>query len=178
MTVGAIKADGAVSEVLYLTPQEIPARFGNVPSLDGLRALSILIVMASHFVNPHLIPGGFGVLVFFVISGFLITRQLFAELKQANCVSIKNFYLRRVFRLYPVIVVYTLVSVSVYAAGGHKITWSEPLSALFYFANYLYAYYTIPGHTGGSMPFGIFWSLSVEEHFYLFFPLLFVAVSN
>lgn len=150
-----------------------PATFGNVPGLDGMRALSILAVVASHLVTGA-IPGGHGVFLFFIISGFLITRLLFAEAKKAGLVDLPQFYLRRVFRLYPVILVYVAVVCAVYAWRG-PIDWMEPLAALFYFSNYLVAHRNL---TGGDfqMPFQIFWSLSVEEHFYLVFPLLFAAL--
>ncbi len=158
----------------YLTDAEMSARFGTVPCLDGLRAVSIMIVLLSHFAS-RIFPGGFGVLVFFVISGFLITRLLFAELKARQHVSLKNFYIRRFLRLYPAIIVYTLVVVAVFYFTPMPINWVEPMSALFYFANYLYAAFSMDGRTGGTMPFAIFWSLSVEEHFYILFPAVFVA---
>lgn len=168
-------ADGQQSaHRYYLTDAEMSARFGNVPCLDGLRAVSIVIVLLAHFASK-IFPGGFGVLVFFVISGFLITRLLFAELKARQHVSLRNFYVRRFLRLYPAISAYTLVVVLVFHFTQMPINWVEPLSALFYFANYLYAGFSMDGRTGGTMPFAIFWSLSVEEHFYILFPAVFVA---
>ncbi|MBL8539769.1 MAG: acyltransferase [Betaproteobacteria bacterium] len=158
----------------YLTDAEMSARFGAIPCLDGLRAISILLVLFSHFVSA-IFPGGFGVLVFFVISGFLITRLLFAELKARERVSLRNFYIRRFLRLYPAIGVYTVVIVALFYFRQAPIHWPEPASALFYFANYLYAGFSIEGKEGGTMPFSIFWSLSVEEHFYILFPAVFVA---
>lgn len=150
-----------------------PATAGNVPGLDGMRALSILAVIASHLVSAA-IPGGHGVFLFFIISGFLITRLLFAEAKRTGSVNLPQFYLRRVFRLYPVILVYVLAVCVFYALRG-PVDWMEPLAALFYFSNYLVAHRNL---TGGEfqMPFQIFWSLSVEEHFYLVFPLLFATL--
>ncbi|HEY6578734.1 MAG TPA: acyltransferase [Rhizomicrobium sp.] len=160
---------------LYL--QQTRANFERVPSLDGLRAASILIVMLSHYVDSRLFPGGFGVLVFFVVSGFLITRLLFAETRNSGRVSLTNFYLRRFFRLYPVVTIYAATVVLFFVLTSRPFDWIEPGSALFYFANYLYAWSSTSAHAGATtMPFGIFWSLSVEEHFYLFFPLLFVLV--
>jgi len=159
-------------KVLHL--KDTRAQFARVPSLDGIRAVSILIVMFSHFVASNVFPGGFGVLIFFVVSGFLITRLLFAEQNAANGISIPNFYLRRFFRLYPVIVAYTIAVLALFMVSGLRIDWWEPLSALFYFANYFYAYATA-AHPGAQlMPFGIFWSLSLEEHFYILFPIIFV----
>jgi peptidoglycan/LPS O-acetylase OafA/YrhL len=91
---------------LYLSSGDIAARRGSVPSLDGLRAVSISIVLLAHFVNPKLFPGGLGVEVFFIISGFLITRLLLAEQRDTGTVSLRMFYVRRICRLYPVIIVF------------------------------------------------------------------------
>lgn len=165
------------SSGLYLTRPQ--ASFERVPSLDGLRAVSILIVMLSHFVDSQLFPGGFGVLVFFVVSGFLITRLLLAEQRNAGCISLSNFYLRRFFRLYPVVTVYAVVVTLYFIVMGYPFNFYEPTSALFYFANYFYAWKSMAPHAGmAQMPFEIFWSLSVEEHFYLFFPALFLLVQG
>ncbi|HEX4079114.1 MAG TPA: acyltransferase [Rhizomicrobium sp.] len=153
------------------------ASFARVPSLDGLWAVSILLVILSHYADSRLFPGVLGVLVFFVVSGFLITRLLFAEAKRSGRVNLRDFYLRRFFRLYPVVTVYAACVVLFFALSGRRIDWYEPLSALFYFANYLYSASSMAGHAAAtSMPFAIFWSLSVEEHFYLFFPLLFILL--
>ena len=143
---------GLLPKQLYLSAEHIPARYGSVPSLNGLRACSVLVVMLSHFVNANLFPGGFGVLVFFSISGFLITRLLFAELKQSDTTNLKNFYARRILRLYPVILVYSGIVLAAYLVIGLPINLVEPLSALFYFANYLYAHYTVTTHQLGTMP--------------------------
>jgi hypothetical protein len=66
---------------------------GHIPSLGGLRACSILIVLLSHFVNAHVIPGGLGVYAFFVTSGVLITRLFIGEQKKSGRISLANFYL-------------------------------------------------------------------------------------
>jgi peptidoglycan/LPS O-acetylase OafA/YrhL len=146
-------------------------RFGfNIPGLDGLRAISILLVMLSHSGLQNAVPGVFGVTIFFFISGFLITSLLIAEHKAANAVSIKRFYLRRILRLYPPLLIYIIVISAIWAARGLSTDFIGLFGALFYFANYLYAIW--PEHV---VVYGAhLWSLSVEEHFYLFFPLLFV----
>ena len=143
-----------------------------VPNIDGLRGISILIVLCSHFISPSLFPGGLGVYIFFVISGFLISRQLYSEFDQRGNVNLKAFYLRRFYRLYPVALFYTSLVVIVYKLMTIQINWVEPLSALFYFSNYLYSSLQLANHPS-LMPFAIFWSLSVEEHFY-FFPAIFI----
>ncbi|MDH3661860.1 MAG: acyltransferase [Alphaproteobacteria bacterium] len=76
-----------------------------VHSLDGLRAASISLVMVGHFTKMTMFPGGFGVTVFFVISGFLITHLLLKEMDRTGTIDRWAFYKRRVFRLLPAIVV-------------------------------------------------------------------------
>jgi peptidoglycan/LPS O-acetylase OafA/YrhL len=156
----------------HLSSTDMPARAGQVPSLDGLRAASIALVLLAHLVNERWFPGGFGVLTFFVISGFLITRLLFAEHKSRGTISLGAFYVRRVIRLYPAVVVYTIiVSAVILVAAPRQFDWPEPISALFYFANYLFVHYNVD-HVTVTMPFTHFWSLSIEEQFYIFFPAL------
>lgn len=153
------------------------AERGVVPSLNGLRALSIIIVFLSHTVSNKVFPGGFGVRVFFLISGFLITRLMFVEWKAMGGVSLRNFYIRRFLRLYPVVVAFTVIVLLVFAATRPgDMNWQEPASALLYLSNYYYSALSQTDQTGGVMPFAIFWSLSVEEHFYLLFPIAFVAL--
>jgi peptidoglycan/LPS O-acetylase OafA/YrhL len=162
-------------KLLYLPAPEISARRGLVPSLDGLRAISISLVLVGHFVDKRLAPGGLGVYVFFVISGFLITRLLLAEQASTGTVSLKMFYARRIFRLYPVIIVFTALVILIDLGLGRPYNLLEPASALGYFANYLYVYLEVHG-IAPQMPFQIFWSLSLEEHFYILFPLAFVLL--
>jgi peptidoglycan/LPS O-acetylase OafA/YrhL len=154
---------------LYLDFEK-PRLGSNIPGLDGLRAISILLVMLSHSGLQNVVPGVFGVTIFFFISGFLITSLLVAEHKATNTVSIKRFYLRRILRLYPPLLTYVIVISAIWAVRGFSIDFIGLFGALFYFANYLYAIW--PEHV---VVYGAhLWSLSVEEHFYLFFPLLFV----
>lgn len=153
---------------------EIEAKRGYIPSLDGLRALSVLTVVFAHHINKNWFPGGLGVYVFFVISGYLITRLLFLEKKSDGYINIPAFYFKRVVRLYPAILFYTIFVIISYYFLNIDIDWIQPLSSIFYFANYLYAYREIHHLSSSVMPFGIFWSLSVEEHFYLIFPFVFI----
>jgi peptidoglycan/LPS O-acetylase OafA/YrhL len=162
-------------KLLYLPAREISARRGLVPSLDGLRAISISLVLIGHFVDKRLAPGGLGVYVFFVISGFLITRLLLAEQAATGAVSLKMFYARRILRLYPVIIVFTGLVIFVDIGLGRPYNFFEPASALGYFTNYLNVYLDAHGIVP-QMPFGVFWSLSLEEHFYILFPVAFVLL--
>ncbi len=161
-----------------LNYDQIPATSGRIPGLDGLRALSILIVILGHFFLPN--TGGvaaLGVYVFFAISGFLITRLLFLENKKTGSVSAKNFYSRRFFRLYPVLLFYLVVIAGINLLHGDKNQPSEIFSVLFYYINYLSGY-RILHNEPLVMQVGVLWSLSIEEHFYLIVPLFFIAVKG
>lgn len=166
---------GKSRTLLYLDDSQMAATGGYIPSLDGLRALSILLVLAAHIVSGRIFPGGLGVSIFFVISGYLITRLLFLEYKRRQHVDLRSFYIRRMLRLYPVAIVFTAVVVLTYLVMGLPIQWIEPVSALFYFSNYYYNSLEMAG-VNGTMPFRIFWSLSIEEHFYIVFPSLFLLL--
>jgi peptidoglycan/LPS O-acetylase OafA/YrhL len=151
---------------------------GRVPGLDGLRAISILTVMCGHFFLGD--RGGFaalGVYIFFVISGFLITRLMFAELSKTGRMNIANFYKRRILRLFPVLLVFMFAVSLVQIYKGGNIPISELGSVFLYYTNYLETYNSFTGHSL-VLPIGAFWSLSVEEHFYLIMPLFFVIVGG
>lgn len=152
--------------------------FQTIPSLNGIRAVSVLIVMAAHAGYGEIIPGGFGVTVFFFLSGYLITSLLFNEYDHTGSIGIRNFYIRRFLRLFPPLfltlaIAYLLVFINVLPGG---ITLYGVLSQIFYFANY----YAIFVDFGGKIPEGtvILWSLAVEEHFYIFYPVVLLALTG
>jgi len=142
---------------------------GVVPGLDGLRAVSILLVLGQYFLTAAT-PGGYGVFVFFVISGFLITRLLLAERKSTSQISLTKFYARRVIRLYPLVVLYTAIVCCLYWVSGREIQWLDPAASLFYFCNYLVSDASVKGAHLAMQEFTHFWSLSVEEQFYIGMP--------
>jgi len=145
---------------------------GYIPGLDGLRAIAVLIVIIAHFGLGHLVPGGFGVTVFFFISGFLITRLLLAERDRSGDIKLKNFYIRRAVRLYPALLFMVFGTTLIYGMmryGGPAL-W-EFLSSVFYFGN-IFQVATAGDTVPPFMPWKPLWSLAVEEHFYLFFPLM------
>jgi peptidoglycan/LPS O-acetylase OafA/YrhL len=150
---------------------------GYVPALDGLRAVAVLLVVAAHCGLDGLVPGGFGVTLFFFISGLLITGQLAAEHARTGRIAFAGFYLRRALRLMPAGVIYVVVAGAAFAALGGVITPAGWLAALGYGANYydLFVRYasTLPGVRH---PFNVLWSLSVEDHFYLVWPLALAAL--
>ncbi len=156
-------------------PLTAEAQYGYIPGLDGIRAIAVLIVIIAHFGLTNLIPGGFGVTVFFFISGFLITRLLLAEARTKGKIHLKDFYIRRIVRLYPALIFMVVGSTALYlilGQGGPKPI--EFTAALGYFTNI----YQVVVRAGGELPFMPWthlWSLAVEEHFYLIFPLLMVV---
>jgi peptidoglycan/LPS O-acetylase OafA/YrhL len=136
-----------------------------IPSLDGLRAISITMVILSHLVkwkhisNPVLgAYGALGVFVFFVLSGYLITNLLLREQKRTSTISLRDFYLRRAFRIFPAAFVFLAVVSFLY---WRQIGWLHLAAAAFYVANLDLARPWIFGHL---------WSLSIEEQFYLLWP--------
>ena len=148
------------------------SRFGPIGSLDGLRAIAVLIVVVSHAGYGDVIPGGLGVTIFFFLSGYLITTLLLDEWDRHGAITVKHFYGRRAFRLLPSLFVTLAVAYLLVAIGrlDGGISVQGFFSQVFYFANY----YTIFFDHGGTVPTGtgILWSLAVEEHFYILFPLL------
>jgi len=151
-------------------------KLGYRPELDGLRGISILLVFIHHFYHP-LLPGGFlGVDIFFVLSGFLITSLLLEEWDRHGSVSLKNFYIRRGFRLMPAVflLIFLLAAYAVFflnKAAADRAFQGIWLT-LSYTSNWFYAF----GAASADNPLGITWSLAIEEQFYFFFPLLLAAV--
>ena len=147
-----------------------------IPSLDGLRAISIAIVLAAHAAetqNLRVEPyshalygfGAFGVKVFFVISGFLITTLLLNEERKRGRISLGMFYFRRTFRIWPVAYTYILVIALMSAFGLAEIPKHNLIYALTFTMNHAQNGAWITGHL---------WSLAVEEQFYLLWPLVFL----
>lgn len=144
------------------------ASFDYLPVLDGFRAISILLVVFSHAGLENIIPGGLGVIVFFVISGFLITRQIVAEITATGKLSFGAFYLRRFFRLAPALLLYLAMFTSLFVLLGAHTTGWQIASGIFYVANYYHIFIGYPPLN----PNPILWSLSIEEHFYLVAPFV------
>lgn len=149
---------------------------GYNPALDGIRALAVLSVLLFHM--DSLRGGYLGVDVFFVLSGFLITGQLLAEWDRTGGVSLARFYLRRAFRLMPAFWLLALVGVTVVVLLGIGTAGerSEFLDSLAASMLYLNNYFQVVRQNTGAGWLGHTWSLSVEEQFYLLWPLVLVAL--
>lgn len=150
-----------------LSPRQPGTASGKIPSLDGVRAVSFLIVFLAHAGLDHIIPGRLGVSIFFLLSGYLITTLLIREQAKTGCISLKLFYMRRALRIFPPM--YAILGVTLlFLWSTHQldgITRGGLCSQLFYYQNYYFDGGIIPG-------LGPLWSLAVEEHFYLLFPPL------
>ena len=144
-----------------------------IPELDGLRGVSILLVFLSHAWLQKYIPGGFGVAIFFFISGFIITKLMLGEYEESASISMIAFYLRRAFRLMPALIVFTIICMGVLSYSNVSFGWLEIAATLFFFANYLSIFGSF-STIGFYSPLTIVWSLSVEEHFYLLWPIVFL----
>ena len=136
-----------------------------IPSLDGLRAISITLVILSHLVKWKHVSGEvlgaygtIGVFIFFVLSGYLITNILLREHQRTSTISLRNFYVRRAFRIFPAAFVFLAIVVILY---WNQMRWFHVAAAVFYFANMDIHRPWIFGHL---------WSLSIEEQFYLLWP--------
>lgn len=142
-----------------------------LPTLDGWRAIAIVAVLIAHGVaDGRAGLGAKGVDIFFGISGFLICTRLLDEWRRRGRVSLLGFYIRRIFRILPPYYAYLAVLSLMVAAGIVRIRPQELLSCVFFYRNYL-----IPS-SGDSWYTGHFWSLAVEEHFYLMLPGLLVLL--
>lgn len=144
------------------------------PALDGLRALAVGAVVVFH-TSPAAHGGFIGVDVFFVISGFLITTLLLREVERTGRVDLRAFYLRRALRLLPALLLMIAVTVPLMLTSlRHTVLippWAAVSSALFYVANW--ANVAVDTGTG---PLTHTWSLSIEEQYYLLWPLVLLAV--
>ena len=153
------------------------------PDVEGLRAVAILLVVLYH-THAGLAPGGYvGVDVFFVISGFLITGQLVRELRTDGRISLWAFYARRARRILPAamftVIVTAMASAVLLNPLAAKRALNDVLSAIYFGANVHFAAQGADYFNAGLSPSPIqhFWSLSVEEQFYIVWPALLVISS-
>ena len=149
-------------------------KIGRIPQLDGLRAIAVLLVIASHAGLGKIVPGGFGVTIFFFLSGYLITTLLRVEYDETRDVNLRAFYLRRFLRIAPPLYI-TLVLVNIVQVKG--LLGPSPRSSTFIWDYLMLSNYAhLWGQEGGlKIPL---WSLAVEEHFYLLFPAAFILLKK
>lgn len=149
---------------------------GHLPGLDGVRAIAVLMVVAGHASRFPDFPEAaralmvvniahLGVVVFFVLSGFLITTLLVSERDRTGRVSLRDFYARRTIRIFPAAFAFIGVVALAAQAGLVVLAPGDILHAVTYTMNY---------HHERAWALGHLWSLAVEEQFYLLWPLVFV----
>ncbi len=148
-------------------------RFRHYPELDGFRGLAVVLVVVGHVVlfslGIYTQLASLGVLLFFVLSGFLITGVLLNEKSACGRISLSNFYLRRMLRLAPALLIFlATVTALIYFRAIVDVPWYEVVAGLLYMAN-------IVGH---SLPLGHLWSLSLEEQFYAMWPWFVARAPN
>ena len=150
---------------------------GRIATLDGLRAVSIVLVLFSHVTGTRNFPSlahtewlaEAGVRTFFVISGFLITTLLVRERAKTGTISLRDFYVRRAFRIFPAFYVYIGALAVLVMAGALVISTTDFAYAITYAMNF---------HEHRSWYLGHMWSLAVEEQFYLLWPALMIVLGT
>ena len=160
-------------------PQRAAKRY--IPAIDGLRAFAVFAVILYHMNLPFAQGGLLGVTVFFVISGYLITGLLTAEWESSGTINLPQFWLRRIRRLFPAIVVVIVVMAAVFTIASPTLLAKmrpDIIPGLFWFENWWYilrdlSYFEA---AGAPSPLTHFWSLAIEEQFYLVWPILLLCV--
>ena len=152
------------------------------PDIDGLRAIAVLLVVLFH-ININLIPGGYiGVDIFFVISGFLITKIINKEILN-DSFSIANFYVRRGRRIIPafastIIITSIFATAMLYPSELVDYARSAIASALFSANIYFFTSLDYFSPSADEIPLLHLWSLGVEEQFYILFPIFLIIITK
>lgn len=154
-----------------------------IPALDGLRTLAVVAVVLYHLNLTWAQGGLLGVTMFFVLSGYLITRLLLNEVAKTGRIDLKSFWIRRIRRLFPAVVTVVVVTCALCTIFNHvMLTKMRPdiLPSLLFFNNWWQIMQDVSyfNALGDPSPLTHFWSLAIEEQFYLIWPpLLFAMVS-
>lgn len=139
------------------------------PSLDGLRAIAVTLVFLHHFNSTVFSLGWIGVNLFFVLSGFLITTVILNSVTQPN--FFKNFYIRRTLRIFPLYYLAIIIFLIILPYWSSKEIYISSKETFWYFFFYVQnVYISIKGANAGYL--GHFWTLAVEEQFYILWPLI------
>ena len=154
-----------------------------IHGIDGLRAIAVLAVLAYHLHLPFARGGLIGVTVFFVISGFLITRILLTELDNTGSIDLKDFWIRRIRRLVPAILT-MLVALIFVSAIFNRVLFTKAckdlLSAVFCYNNWWQIFNNVSyfENAGAPSPLTHCWSLAIEAQFYLVYPLILIVLAK
>ena len=154
-----------------------------IAGLDGLRAVAVLMVIGYHLKLPIFKGGVLGVTIFFVISGFLITRLLLQELQKTNKIDLKNFWIKRIKRIWPALILMVSVTVIVCALFNRLLlskASQDYISVLLGYNNWYQIFNNISYFDNGGAPSPLLhcWSLAIETQFYLIFPLIIIIIAK
>lgn len=159
-----------------------PTKSSYVPTINGWRGLGILWVCLCHaeiplieagllvkgsIANQVILQAELALEVFFIMSGYLITQRLILERERKGRISLRKFYVRRFFRLYPSVLAYVGFIAILIAAGLVTTRWGDLAATAFMYRNYWPSRDWLTGH---------FWTLSIEEHFYLLWPVALIFI--
>ena len=155
------------------SPVQASANPSHIRGLDGIRACAFLLVLCGHC-GFSWIPNGFGVTVFFFLSGYLITTLLRKEWIHNGSISVSHFYVRRAFRILPPLYCALILAIALALTGAthSEVHWKAVAAIQLFLTNYSDLI------VGASVPLGlsVLWLLAVEEHFYLVFPWVYRAL--
>ena len=170
------RTDSAAKEQ---TPTRPKSRY--IPALDGLRTLAVVAVVLYHLNLTWAQGGLLGVTIFFVLSGYLITRLLINEIAKTGRIDLKSFWIRRIRRLFPAVVTVVVVTCALCTVFNHvMLTKMRPdiLPSLLFFNNWWQIMQDVSyfNALGDPSPLTHFWSLAIEEQFYLIWPPLLLAM--
>jgi peptidoglycan/LPS O-acetylase OafA/YrhL len=172
---------GGDSNAPGAAPERARERLGFRPDVEGLRAIALLVMLLYHASLPFARGGFVGVDVFFVISGFLITRLLVDEAERSGTIALGRFYAYRIKRLLPlaatVLVAVVVLSGLILAPTQDRAVAGDVVSSAFYFINWRLADQSVDYFAAGydASPVQHFWTLSIEEQFYILWPVLLLA---
>ena len=168
-----MKAENNISE----------SQISYIKGIDGLRAAAVLMVLAYHLKLPFARSGLLGVTIFFVISGFLITRILIKEIENTNTVNLKNFWVKRIRRLLPAIL--TMIIALIFASAAFdRVLFTKACedlwSAVFCYNNWRQIFNQVSyfENAGAPSPLTHCWSLAIEAQFYLLYPVLLLVFTR
>lgn len=157
------------SEILHLALHS-----SVIPGLNAMRAIAITMVVFYHMGFPF--SGQLGVIIFFVLSGFLITSILLKELRDTGTISLRKFYRARAYRIFPAFYTFFVLALILMVLQHQPIHWWQEASSFFYVSNYARAALPLAGRL--NFPMSHTWSLAVEEQFYMLWPMALLWIAT
>jgi peptidoglycan/LPS O-acetylase OafA/YrhL len=168
---GILRRDERSVSSAPLAFDTVPVVGGYRPWLDGVRAVAVMLVLVQHTVGAMPIElGSIGVGLFFGLSGYLITSILLQERERRGHVVLTSFYIRRAARLIPALLLVVIVCDAIFILQGYLSPLKGSIAALTYTSNYVQIFFP------GPIQYGPTWSLAIEEHFYVLWPITLLTI--